>query len=74
MELDTVLEWKDLIPSAGTITKTPSTKYIITNGVTGGGTGPTDQKPPKPVPTPTTPTPGTETGGWGPTPGSSDFA
>jgi len=50
MELDTVLEWKDLIPSAGTITKTPSTKYIVTNGVTGGGTGPTDLKPPKPVP------------------------
>ena len=61
MELETTLglEWKDLIPSAGTITKTPSTNYIITNGVTGGGTGPTDPKPPKP----TTPEPKKDDGG-----------
>lgn len=69
MELETIpgLEWKDLIPSAGTITKTPSTNYIITNGVTGGGTGPTDPKPPKPT-TPDVPEgpgrPRNNDGGW----------
>lgn len=55
MELKTIsgLEWKDIIPPAGTITKTPSENFIITNGVGGGGTGPTTPRPVPDTPAPT---------------------
>lgn len=64
LEITPMLLRNKVTLNAGFVTNTPSSLYVITNGVGGGGTGPTDPKPPKP----TTPD-GPIQGGW---PGPND--
>lgn len=69
LEITPMLLRNKVTLNAGFVTNTPSPLYVITNGVGGGGTGPTDPKPKTPKPTTPEPERGT---GW-PSPGDGKF-